>query len=96
MMGYLGVFLFIMSVLLIFFQRSHFLGVLLVMELMTLALFFMSIFLLGSGMGYSGISFGLVFMTVGVYEAANGLGLLVSRTRSSGMDELSGLFSLSF
>nr|YP_009642900.1 NADH dehydrogenase subunit 4L [Gari elongata]QCQ20464.1 NADH dehydrogenase subunit 4L [Gari elongata] len=96
MIAYVSLFLFVISILMIFIQKFHFLSVLLVLEIMTLSLFGMSLCLLGMGMGMTGSSFALVYLVFGVYEAANGLGLLVSRTRSSGMDQLSGLFSLSF
>jgi NADH:ubiquinone oxidoreductase subunit K len=92
----IGIFLFSISVVIVFIQQTHFLSVLLVIELITLRLFFIRVSCLGGGFGMSGISFGLIFLTFGVYEAANGLGLLVSRTRSSGMDQLSRLFRLRF
>nr|YP_006576436.1 NADH dehydrogenase subunit 4L [Solecurtus divaricatus]AEV94330.1 NADH dehydrogenase subunit 4L [Solecurtus divaricatus] len=88
--------LFFMSLILIFVQGVHFLSVLLVMELMTLSLFFMCVSFMGAGGSFSASSFALVFLVFGVYEAANGLGLLVSRTRSTGVDRLSSLFVLSF
>nr|YP_009642912.1 NADH dehydrogenase subunit 4L [Sanguinolaria ovalis]QCQ20476.1 NADH dehydrogenase subunit 4L [Sanguinolaria ovalis] len=96
MIAYVSMFMFMLSIILIFSQKFHFLSVLLVLEIMTLSLFAMSVSLLGMGSGMTGSSFALVFLVFGVYEAANGLGLLVSRTRSSGMDQLSGLFTLVF
>jgi hypothetical protein len=77
-------------------EGAHFLRVLLVLELITLRLFFVGCLCIGIGSRLGGVSFGLVFLTFGVYEAANGLGLLVSRTRSSGVDQIRGLFRLSF
>nr|YP_006576376.1 NADH dehydrogenase subunit 4L [Iridona iridescens]AEV94270.1 NADH dehydrogenase subunit 4L [Iridona iridescens] len=94
MLVYVSFFLFFSSLLLVFIQSSHFLSVLLVLEMMTLSLFMMVLSFVGMGSMIMGVGFGLVFLVFGVYEAANGLGLLVSRTRSSGMDQLSGLFSL--
>nr|YP_009642875.1 NADH dehydrogenase subunit 4L [Hiatula chinensis]QCQ20439.1 NADH dehydrogenase subunit 4L [Hiatula chinensis] len=96
MIAYVSMFMFVLSIFLIFLQKFHFLSVLLVLEIMTLSLFAMSVCLLGMGSGMTGSGFALVFLVFGVYEAANGLGLLVSRTRSSGMDQLSGLFVLMF
>nr|QID02647.1 NADH dehydrogenase subunit 4L [Scrobicularia plana] len=93
---YVALFLFISSLILIFSQKSHFLSVLLILELMTLSVFIMCVFSVGIGGGLSSVSFCLVFLVLGVYEAANGLGLLVSRTRSSGLDSLKSLFSLNF
>nr|AQZ26102.1 NADH dehydrogenase subunit 4L [Semelidae sp. STW-2017] len=93
---YLCFFLFFSSIALIFSQKFHFLSVLLIMELMTLSLFILSSFIFGTSLGVSCISFCLVFIVFGVYEAANGLGVLVSRTRSNGLDSLSTLFSLGF
>lgn len=69
---------------------------LLVIELITLRLFILGCFLFGSGTGISSISFCLVFIVFGVYEAANGLALLVGRSRSRGLDRLKALFSLGF
>nr|YP_009431964.1 NADH dehydrogenase subunit 4L [Donax variegatus]ATA66413.1 NADH dehydrogenase subunit 4L [Donax variegatus] len=92
----LSVYLFLFAVVMAVVEGSHFLSVLLVLELMTLSLFFVSCLSLGMGSSLCSISFSLLFLTFGVYEAANGLGLLVSRTRSSGADNLSSLFSLSF
>lgn len=89
-------FLFIISILLIFIQKAHFLRVLLVIELITLSLFFISLRVMGRGTRFCGCRFALVFLVFGVYEAANGLGLLVSRTRSRGIDQLRGLFALRF
>lgn len=91
-----GCFLFIISVGIVFLQGTHFLSVLLVMELITLRLFFLRVSCLGLGIGIRGVSFGLVFLTFGVYEAANGLGLLVRRTRARGIDQLRRLFRLRF
>ena len=92
----IGSILFTISIIIIFMQGTHFLRVLLVIELITLSLFFLRVSLLGSGLGMRGVSFGLVFLTFGVYEAANGLGLLVRRTRARGIDQLRRLFSLRF
>nr|YP_009431977.1 NADH dehydrogenase subunit 4L [Donax vittatus]ATA66426.1 NADH dehydrogenase subunit 4L [Donax vittatus] len=92
----LSIYLFFMATLMAVLESAHFLSVLLVLELMTLSLFFISCLMLGMGGSACGVSFGLVFLTFGVYEAANGLGLLVSRTRASGIDQMSTLFSLSF
>lgn len=96
MIIYVALFIFFASIMLIFFQRSHFLSVLLIMEVITLRLFFIALLLFGIGGSLRGSRFGLVFLVFGVYEAANGLGLLVSRTRSSGIDQLRGLFALGF
>ena len=70
--------------------------VLLVLELITLRLFIivLSVFRFGGSVGVLG--FRLVFLVFGVYEAANGLGLLVSRRRSAGVDQLGSLFRLRF
>nr|YP_009431951.1 NADH dehydrogenase subunit 4L [Donax trunculus]ATA66400.1 NADH dehydrogenase subunit 4L [Donax trunculus] len=92
----LSLYLFIIASLMAVVESMHFLSVLLVLELMTLSLFMMSCLCVGMGVSFSNVSFGLLFLTFGVYEAANGLGLLVSRTRASGVDQMSGLFSLSF
>ena len=96
MLLYVSFFLFVLALLLVMFQKSHFLRVLLVLELMTLALFIIISNLVGMGLANISSGFCLVFLVFGVYEAANGLGLLVSRTRSSGLDQLSGLFRLFF
>nr|YP_009642887.1 NADH dehydrogenase subunit 4L [Hiatula acuta]QCQ20451.1 NADH dehydrogenase subunit 4L [Hiatula acuta] len=96
MITYISMFMFMLSIILIFSQKFHFLSVLLILEIMTLSLFTMSISFFGMGSGVTGSGFALVFLVFGVYEAANGLGLLVSRTRSSGMDQLTGLFVLMF
>lgn len=69
---------------------------LLVIEVMTLRLFLLIIsFVVGRGRS-SRVGFGVVFLVFGVYEAANGLGLLVGRTRSRGIDQLSVLFRLRY
>ena len=91
---YISLFLFFLSLVLIFIQRRHFLRVLLILEIITLSLFMLVVRTAGMGSIIVGVGFGLVFLVFGVYEAANGLGLLVSRTRSSGMDQLRGLFRL--
>nr|YP_009740336.1 NADH dehydrogenase subunit 4L [Macoma balthica]AJC10805.1 NADH deshydrogenase subunit 4L [Macoma balthica]AJC10818.1 NADH deshydrogenase subunit 4L [Macoma balthica]AJC10831.1 NADH deshydrogenase subunit 4L [Macoma balthica]AJC10844.1 NADH deshydrogenase subunit 4L [Macoma balthica]AJC10857.1 NADH deshydrogenase subunit 4L [Macoma balthica] len=96
MVLYLSIFLFFLSLVLVFMQKSHFLSVLLVLELMTLSLFMMVVCIMGVGSGLTSVSFGLIFLVFGVYEAANGLGLLVSRSRASGVDQISSLFMLSF
>ena len=85
-----------MATLIAVLESAHFLSVLLVLELITLRLFFIRCLILGMGGRICGVSFGLVFLTFGVYEAANGLGLLVRRTRASGIDQMSTLFRLSF
>lgn len=95
-MLYLSLFLFFLSLVLVFMQKSHFLRVLLVLELITLSLFMITVCVMGAGEGLTSISFGLIFLVFGVYEAANGLGLLVSRRRASGVDQLRGLFMLRF
>ena len=69
---------------------------LLVLELMTLSLFIIVLSVVGLGVGITRVGFGVVFLVFGVYEAANGLGLLVRRRRSRGVDQLGGLFRLSF
>lgn len=92
----LSFFMFFCSLYLIFSQKFHYLRVLLVIELITLSLFILCCFLFGSGVGVSSVSFCLVFIVFGVYEAANGLGLLVGRRRSNGLDRLKALFSLGF
>ena len=95
-MLYVSLFLFISSVGLVFSQKDHFLSVLLVLELITLSLFIMVLVVVGIGTGVSRVRLGLVFLVFGVYEAANGLGLLVRRRRSSGVDQLRGLFCLNY
>ena len=45
---------------------------------------------------FSSAGFGVFFLVFGVYEAANGLGLLVSRTRSRGVDQLRALFVMGY
>jgi NADH:ubiquinone oxidoreductase subunit K len=96
MLVYISIFLFFSALFLIFSQSSHFLRVLLVLEIITLGLFVLSMCITGVGMGASIVRFGLVFLVFGVYEAANGLGLLVRRTRSRGIDQLTRLFSINF
>jgi len=91
---YISLFLFLSALLLIFSQGTHFLRVLLVLEIITLSLFVITLSIVGIGGMVSTVGFGLIFLVFGVYEAANGLGLLVSRTRSRGIDQLSGLFTL--
>nr|YP_006576412.1 NADH dehydrogenase subunit 4L [Semele scabra]AEV94306.1 NADH dehydrogenase subunit 4L [Semele scabra] len=93
---YLCLVLFLMCLCLIFFQEKHFLSVLLVFELVTLSVFIFILCVMSFSGGGGEVTFGLVFLVFGVYEAANGLGLLVSRTRGSGVDKLGALFSLSF
>ncbi len=80
----------------VFSQRNHFLRVLLVLELITLSLFIIILVLIGMGRGVSRVRFRLIFLVFGVYEAANGLGLLVRRRRSRGVDQLRGLFRLAY
>lgn len=96
MVLYLSFFLFFLSLVLVFMQKRHFLRVLLVLELITLSLFIIIVCVMGVGDGLTRVSFGLIFLVFGVYEAANGLGLLVSRRRARGVDQLRGLFILRF
>ena len=91
-----SLFLFFMAVCLIFSERKHFLSVLLAIELLSLSIYFLACSLVMSGVSTSGVNFGLVFLVFRVYEAANGLGLLVGRARGRGVDQLTGLFSLRF
>lgn len=96
MVLYLSLFLFFLSLVLVFTQKSHFLRVLLVLELITLSLFMIVVCIIGVGRGLTSVRFGLIFLVFGVYEAANGLGLLVSRRRASGVDQIRSLFILRF
>ena len=96
MLLYVSIFLFFRSLGLIFLQKTHFLSVLLILEIITLRLFIIIVVTIGTGNRISNVRFRLVFLVFGVYEAANGLGLLVRRTRSTGVDQLRGLFRLRF
>ena len=96
MLVYVSVFLLLTSVCLVLSERKHFLSVLLAIELLTLSIYFLVCRLIGVGVGLSRVNFGLVFLVFGVYEAANGLGLLVGRARARGVDQLRSLFTLMF
>ena len=96
MLGFVFLFVFFISILLVFVQKKHFLSVLLILELITLSLFAIVLLCVGTDLSRCGAGFSVIFLVFGVYEASNGLGLLVSRTRSSGIDQLGSLFTLRY
>lgn len=71
----------------LFFQRKHLLSVLLLLEVLNLGLFIVLVGV-GQGLGFPSY-FCLVFLTVGVCEAAVGLSLLVVVVRNWGNDLVS-------
>nr|YP_006576400.1 NADH dehydrogenase subunit 4L [Nuttallia olivacea]AEV94294.1 NADH dehydrogenase subunit 4L [Nuttallia olivacea] len=96
MYSYIALILMGVGVWLILDQKYHFLSVLLAMEILTLSVIFLCASFLGMGFNLSGINFSLLFMVHVVIEVASGLALLVSRTRATGTDKLSNIFSSRF
>nr|QID02683.1 NADH dehydrogenase subunit 4L [Macoma balthica] len=88
-------FLMALSFFCMFSQKDHFLMVMLALEQGVLSAYGVTMGLAGLGLNSSMVGLSVLFLIVGVCEAAVGLGLLVSRCRVSGKDSLGSLFSLS-
>nr|YP_009353858.1 NADH dehydrogenase subunit 4L [Myadora brevis]AQZ26168.1 NADH dehydrogenase subunit 4L [Myadora brevis] len=84
----LGLWIVIAGLLPLFFQRKHFLSVLLLLEVVNLGLFISFLGVINN-FGISPFCC-LVFITIGVCEAALGLSLLVVVVRNWGNDHVDG------
>ena len=78
----------------VFSQKFHFLVVLLGLELGLIRVYVFTIKVLGVGTYLNGGNISILILVFGICEACIGLGLLVSRCRVRGLDNIGGLFSL--
>lgn len=93
-MVFVWFFLIALSFFCMFSQKDHFLIVILALEQGVLRAYGVTMGLAGLGLNRSIVGLRVLFLIVGVCEAAVGLGLLVSRCRVRGKDSLGRLFSL--